>query len=892
MNLTKRLKTLLIATMFAIFTLATCTLCYLKVAPASAEARQDYYYSQLNAEGKRFYDAIADMDEQGLLKQGNAKYDLIANNVMTNAQLESFSKNQKVLETFGAARDAYYLDYPEVFYVDFSYLSISVGKKDGNFVATLGTGRADSYYIPNGFTAKDQVEAAITAYNAALKEITDAAATFSTDAEKVKSVNQSLVEKITYSFCTEAPEAAYAPHIRNAYGAIVNGKAVCEGFARSFKCAMDSLGIPCVIVQGYISDNGGMEPHAWNYVKLEDSWYGVDVTLNNSAQNSESYFLRGANIMDKEHITDGVISAANFRFNYPLLAVKDYGATSEEVLTVEIASEDGGTIIYNVSKDGLNSTELSEKGLWISVRYYSLNYENELCWTNWSSIKKLLDSIGMQDGNGYSPTMINSNVMYVQFGITDEAPNDFGTYPEDTEMLATTKYYENEGYSRIYGAPYIKETTPDHNVANLDVTKTYDIEVAYTQNLKKIDESAAVDIKVSTINAGAIKYMEISDVKFNGTNKISFKFTPSAMYQHRDEIYTFTPVNLLGVDSDKVPMSVAYATKNNNVACNRVYPDGRLYVNTYGQPSLVGNGDLSLDGWTDSNGNPVSENQRSQLMLVATRTTEKEGKEMVENTNLPEDAVKASETFEIQLNLCKNIVRIPNGSTVQVAFGFPAGYGPEDEGVTFKVYHFKRGIDGKIDYSKTEEVECVITEYGLMVSVSDFSPFAVVAVDKTQVHDLKKSVYARSVGFGGSFSGKVAQLVGDGQSITYTFLPEEGYKVAKVTLNGNDVQFDGNTVTLGYNNLDDRNVIEFHYVATSVSEYESSSGIAVVYPGAPEALDAPATNPPTSNPPEEGNGNAMNPLIIALIIVSISAFITAAVVWIIVANQKKKKQIE
>ncbi len=857
----------------------------LQSTPASAEAKQDYYYAQLNAEGKRFYDAISAMNEQGLLKQGNARYDLVANEVLTNAQLESFSKSQKVMETFGAARDAYYLDHPEVFYVDFSYLSISVGKKGESYVATMGTGRADSYYIPDGFTSAAEVETAITAYDAALKEITDKANTFSTVAEKVKSVNQSLTEKITYSFCTEESDRSNAPHIRNSYGALVNGKAVCEGFARSFKCAMDRLEIPCVIVQGYISDNGGMEPHAWNYVKLDDSWYGVDVTLNNSAQNKESYLLRGNNAMTKEHITDGVISAANFRFNYPLLATSDYGTTNEEEIAVEVLSEDEGTIVYKVSKDGLNSTELAEKGLWLACRYYS-EQGDDLNWGSWLSIKKSLESIGMQDGDGYSPTLINSNVMYVQFGITEAEPNVFGTFPQDVEMVATTKYYENEGYSVVYGAPYIKETTPDCNGTNLDVTKTYDISVTYTQNLKLVNENAAISLNVSTIYADTTKYMEISDVRFDGTNKITFKFTPSAMYQHRDELYTFTPVNLVGVKSDKVPMPVVYATRNNNVACNRVYPDGRLYVNTYGQPSLVGSGDLSLNGWTDADGNPVSENQRSQLMLVATKTTEKEGKEMIEHTNLPESAVKASETFEIQLNLCKNIVRIPNGSTVQVAFGFPAGYGPEDEGVTFKVYHFKRGENGKIDYTKTEEVECVITEYGLMVNLNDFSPFAVVAVDKTQVQDLKKSVFARSVGFGGSFDGKVAQLVGDGQSITYTLMPEKGYKVAKVTINGKEVAFDGNTVTIGYNSLDDRNVIEFHYVADSVADYETSNGITVVYPGAPELSDeAPAAPAPT--PEVEGGGKTISPILIVLIVIGTITLIAAAVAIVMIIKRKK-----
>lgn len=894
MRIKKSLRNVFIAILATITVFAASALIYINKLSAEAEDAQPVgftYYNQLTSEAKRFYNAIADMDEQGMLKQGNAKYDLIANEVLTKGQLDSYSKSNAVMSAFGAARDAYYLDHPEVFYIDFSYLSVSVGLKGGSYVASLGTGRADNYYINGGFKSATEVDAAIESFDAAIDEIVNEANKAEDVYGKIKSVNANLVEKITYSFCVSnsADDVAAAPFIRTSYGALVNGLAVCEGFARSFKCVMDKLGIRCAIVQGYASYEERLEPHAWNYVEIDGSWYGVDVTWNNSTGNTESYLLRGANTMDEEHISDGVISSANFSFEYPLLSKNNYGE-SKDAIKVEIKDESESAVYYNISYNGKNSTQLKDEGIWLAQRYYS-KIGDSFSWGPWTSV--YYGTGQYSDGtNNYSQTIITSAAMYVQFGVINYAP-DYSTIPgatvnttynpatlKDSNFVAISEYYENKGYGTFYGAPYIKETSPDSTKANLDVTKTHHVVITYTQNLKTLDGTDKIGISYTTINADAKKYAEISNVQWDGKDKVSFDFTPSAMYQHRDEVYSFTPTNLVGVDSDKEPMSAMFITKNNNVACNRVYPDGRLYVNTYGHPSLVGSGDLSLNNW-EVNGQKVSENQRSQLMLVATKTTEKESKEMLDNIDLPDNAVKSSQTFEIEMNLCKNIVKIPNGSTVQIAFGFPEGYGPDDAGVTFKVYHFHRGDDGKIDYKNPDEIDCIITEYGLIVNISDFSPFAVVAVDKDKAGTVKKSVYARSVGFGGSFEGEVAQLVGEGESVTYTIKPDAGYGVAKVTLNGEAIDVTDNKVTLSYAQLADRNTLEIYYAANSVTEYEKSEGIEVVYP----CIDISAE--PTHTGGDAGN-KGLSPAAIAVIVILCVVAVAAGVVFAIIFVKRKK----
>lgn len=57
-------------------------------------------------------------------------------------------------------------------------------------------------------------------------------------------------------------------------GVLLNGKAVCDGLARTFNflCAME--GIQSMRVTGSFSS----APHAWNKVKVDGQWYNVDVT--------------------------------------------------------------------------------------------------------------------------------------------------------------------------------------------------------------------------------------------------------------------------------------------------------------------------------------------------------------------------------------------------------------------------------------------------------------------------------------------------------------------------------------------------------------------------------------------------------------------------------------
>lgn len=86
----------------------------------------------------------------------------------------------------------------------------------------------------------------------------------------------------------------------NAYGALIEGTAVCEGYSEAFKLLCDRAGIDCIIVTGELEVVG----HAWNRVRINDKWYDVDVTNNDKEDLTNSHFNIPMAISDQYLIED------------------------------------------------------------------------------------------------------------------------------------------------------------------------------------------------------------------------------------------------------------------------------------------------------------------------------------------------------------------------------------------------------------------------------------------------------------------------------------------------------------------------------------------------------------------------------------------------------------
>ncbi len=782
-----------------------------------------YYYDQLSMSERKFYRAIGEMD----LKKGNDEYDLIESETVTEAQLSRFTDgNADLLKEFGAAKDAYYLDHPEIFYVDFDALSISVGLKNGNYVATLGTGRADTYFS-NGFD-QTNVAAAIEEYESGLKRYS-----FDEDAaieDIVTSVNNQMVEEMVYGFDGN--------QIRSSYGSLVDHYGVCESYARGFKSLMDRCQIPCVEVVGYLldSDSNTYQPHAWNAVRIDGNWYGVDVTLNDSTGQIDGYLLKGSDMLSLDHLEDGKISESGKSFTYPSLSEYDLGKAPIKAEVKYEKTEDGGYSRITVSYMGKSVRQLKDEGL------YLVDYSPDALYKGFASYA--LDSYLSEDG--YTFNFEFNDWITKKYIVTSQIPDTDGIYyhQEIEEIIAESATIVNECYDKDRDVPFVSDTIVDGRSQvtwMVDANQTHSVSLVYDTELEIFDPDQPIGIRVSSDKDSSLsEYVVVEDISLKNQDEkgiLSFTLIPSKMYQHNTLAYTFTPVNVIKKDSISeknpsglAPLSASLAFGRRSVVCSKIFNDGRLYVDAYGSPSLIDCGDLSMNGWTyTENGiqKGIVDNQRSQMALVVTKPTERVEEQMKTAVSSDSETLLVSETYEIDLHICGFLAEIPSGSYVKVAFGFPEGYGPDDEGVTFKVYHFEKK-NGVIDYENPIELECVVTSYGLVVETDNFSPFMVAVVKSEGDLEESKRIYARTVNAHGSFqteSMKSIASLQSGESLTYTITPDEGYRIDYVLLNGKQVECENNRVILSYEQINAQNTLDIAFVSEVVAERESREGI-------------------------------------------------------------------
>lgn len=93
----------------------------------------------------------------------------------------------------------------------------------------------------------------------------------------------------------------------NAFGCLVQNKAVCAGYSKAFMLIMKRLGYVCGYAAGTSKKSG--ESHAWNYILLDGEFYHIDVTG------------------DDPTMTDSEAVSDNKTYNYFCLTTKELEMT-------------------------------------------------------------------------------------------------------------------------------------------------------------------------------------------------------------------------------------------------------------------------------------------------------------------------------------------------------------------------------------------------------------------------------------------------------------------------------------------------------------------------------------------------------------------------------------
>ncbi|MBR4287348.1 MAG: hypothetical protein IKT55_06560 [Clostridia bacterium] len=266
-----------------------------------SENMQDYFYpysiggnvyssySLLSDLEKVYYDKIVSLDV------GVLSFTINYSPTLSKKQFESID--------FTKIMYAVCLDHPEIFYYNGYGYSKSYYPSTGAVISITynigikkhGQNNAEIYNASN----------IPTYYDAMMDVIDNANFNTTTRYDFVKSVHDYL--------CNNASYINDYASCHDAYGTLVNGVAVCQGYSEAFKIFCDKYKIPCVCITG--TANGGA--HMWNAVQMDDGkWYLLDITWDDQDDDGifNDFFLIGLETKDTyftgnafkvSHVSDG-----------------------------------------------------------------------------------------------------------------------------------------------------------------------------------------------------------------------------------------------------------------------------------------------------------------------------------------------------------------------------------------------------------------------------------------------------------------------------------------------------------------------------------------------------------------------------------------------------------
>ena len=109
-------------------------------------------------------------------------------------------------------------------------------------------------------------------------------------AKELKSDNDYESIKAAYDYVINMADYDYDYNNYSDYEGYLTGKMVCQGYSMALYRLLAYMDIPVLYIYGYSNPRGYDEGHAWNMVKLEDSWYNVDATWDDLGEGKPSYY--------------------------------------------------------------------------------------------------------------------------------------------------------------------------------------------------------------------------------------------------------------------------------------------------------------------------------------------------------------------------------------------------------------------------------------------------------------------------------------------------------------------------------------------------------------------------------------------------------------------------
>ena len=156
-------------------------------------------------------------------------------------------------------------DHPEIFYAD-GY-SAAAYKKNGEAVRLVFSGSytmEEQQIASRRVLLENTVQTWLDGLDSAFGESGEGSP--ADDYGRVKYLYESLILHTDYE--TDCPDS------QNICSVLLQGKSVCQGYAKTLQYLCQKTGIPAMLVTGTVDGQG----HAWDLVRMDGAWYYVDPT--------------------------------------------------------------------------------------------------------------------------------------------------------------------------------------------------------------------------------------------------------------------------------------------------------------------------------------------------------------------------------------------------------------------------------------------------------------------------------------------------------------------------------------------------------------------------------------------------------------------------------------
>lgn len=232
------------------------------------------------------------------------------------------------------------------------------------------------------------------ATNRILSKFTDGMSTYN----KIKTIHDEIINNAVYDLKASDND--------NIYGTLVDNKAKCDGYARTFTYVCGKAGIRTVTVMGNdLTSNSKENGHMWNKVYYNKKWYNIDVTWDDPVSDMKDnlqydYFMVSDKALENTHEEDNLsfkVPEANDDTRGYYVVNKKYATSNQEAenlikselrnaarsgkksFSIKFASKDimdhvsdylkDSDKMFNVFRDVVNSTDKKLAGAY----YYSFD---------------------------------------------------------------------------------------------------------------------------------------------------------------------------------------------------------------------------------------------------------------------------------------------------------------------------------------------------------------------------------------------------------------------------------------------------------------------------------------------------------------------------------------